>query len=67
MEDTLENAVFKVRTEEDKTTLFHGTIWQCEKWVSKNGMMGVTYVIVRLKKKEKKDNEANRRQRRNMR
>lgn len=54
MEDTLENAVFKVRTEDDKTTLFHGTIWQCEKWVSKNGMMGVTYVIVRLKKKEKK-------------
>lgn len=53
MENTVENARYRVRLENDKTPLFHGTIWECERWVSKNGVVGETYCIVRLKRKEK--------------
>ena len=52
MENTIENARYRVRLENDKTPLFHGTIWECERWVSKNGVVGETYSIIRLKKKE---------------
>ena len=44
---------YRVRLEDDKTPLFQGSIWECEKWISKNGVIGVTYCIVKLKKKEK--------------
>lgn len=53
--DDLENAMFKVRLEDDKTTLCHGTIWECERWIRQNGELDVPYCIVRLKRKEKKD------------
>ena len=53
--DDLENSIFKVCLENDRTALCHGNIWKCEKWISKNGMVGVTYCIVKLKRKDKKN------------
>ena len=53
MENTVENNTYRVRLENDKTPLFHGSIWDCEKWIRKHGEVGVTYCIIRLKKKEK--------------
>lgn len=54
MENNLENAVFRIRIEGDKTPLFHGTIWECERWIRKYGERDVPYCIIRLKKKGEK-------------
>ena len=50
--ENIEDNVYKVRLENDKTTLFHGNIWECEKWIRMNGKVDTTYCIVKLKRKE---------------
>lgn len=59
----LETDMYKVRLDNDekKTSLYRGDFWSCERWVAKNGVVGETYVIVRLKKKEHKDVKAKKR------
>ena len=38
-----------------KDILYKGTIWECERWISKNGMTDTSYIIDRIKESKKSE------------
>lgn len=54
MSDT-ENAIYQVYVENiPKDVLCTGNIWECERWVRKNGMVDTPYIIDRIQEKPSK-------------
>ena len=50
----LEDSTYQVYIENHPKEILHtGTIWECERWVSKNGMVDTSYVIDRIVEKKK--------------
>ena len=47
----LENTKYQIFEESHPRTILHeGSIWECEKWVTKNGAVGDKYVIEQITK-----------------
>jgi len=45
----IEDSKYRVYVEQHpQETLHTGSIWECERWISKNGVIGVVYVIDHL-------------------
>ena len=50
----IEDSTYQVYIENHPKEILHtGTIWECERWVSKNGMVDTSYVIDRIVEKKK--------------
>ena len=51
----IENTIYQVYIENHADDILHtGTIWECERWVSKNGLVETSYIIDRQPAETKK-------------
>lgn len=51
----IEDIQYRVYTEQrPKETLHTGSIWECERWISANGVVGTSYIIDRVKAEKPK-------------
>ena len=51
----VENAIYIVYIEYNPKDILHtGNIWECERWVRKNGVVDTPYIIDRIREKSSK-------------
>lgn len=51
----IEDSRYQVFIENHPKEILHtGTIWECEKWISKNGKIDTPYIIDRIKERKTK-------------